>query len=83
MSDSNLVEQESLPPCQELPSLLCPYSGRRARARKYVKGDLVQYAADDQPPFLVPASSLNDVEDSKLDLSSFSRRVLRWVESTQ
>lgn len=84
MSDDAIIEGKQEPP-QDMPALVCPYSGKRARPRGYVPGtgeNMIKYAADDEDSFIVPVSSVSKVKDSKLDFSSMARRVLRFFEKS-
>lgn len=85
MSDDNkdlLVETVS-----DLPTLVCPYSGKTAQAREIIDADdqnpktIVRYAANNEEPFLVPFGVVRDKESVAEGAVGVMRRLIQLASS--
>jgi hypothetical protein len=82
MTDDDAEVEEGVP--QSYPQLVCPYTGKKAHPRKVVtiaeEMDYIQYAADDEPAFLVSLASLDDQMGNHQGYTPLIRRSLAFLQ---
>lgn len=69
---------------QSYPKLVCPYTGKKAHPRKIVTDmpdmDYIQYAAEDEPAFLVSLAALDEKMANKQGYTPLIRRSLAFLQ---
>lgn len=69
---------------QSYPKLVCPYTGKKAYPRKIVTKvpnmDYIQYAADNEPAFLVSLASLDKKMGNNQGYTPLIRRSLAFLQ---
>lgn len=68
----------------DLPTLVCPYSGKTAQAREMIDVEdqnVVRYAANNEPVFLVPFEAVRNKESVAEGAVGVMRRIVQLASS--